>query len=192
MAAAKTDKKIKGDNMPRFLAIFTCILCVALPASAQESIRALTPQAVENFILSMTEKTRPGGPLSDERATAYLNKHLFDAGTYSSDVTFMIPHHHPQTRSINLDKPQFIGNVIAGRQATRNHKSSVSIEDIKITEGTKEATFKTITNESGEMPMEGQYIAYTGKTECIQKLALDGTVPVILSAKCESVMRFQE
>lgn len=178
--------------MPRFSLVLLSFCCLTAPALAQERIQTLTPEAVSAFVKAMTEKTRPGGRLKDEQVIFYLNTHLFDLGDYSSEVTFNVPHHHPQTRAIQLTKPQFISNVIAGRQGIRNHQTGVTIHDIEILNNNQEATFRTVTSESGEMPVEGQYVAFTGETECLQKIALDGAIPVILSADCTSNMTFIE
>lgn len=178
--------------MPRFSLFLTSALLLAAPAAAQEKIHSMTPQAVEKFIVAMTDKTKPGGKLSERQLIPYLNYHLFDAGKYASNVTFQIPGYDDQVRTIALGKPEFISNVLAGRQTMRNHQSSVSVHDIVIAANKQEATFRTVTSESGEMPLEEQYLPFTGQTECIQKIALDGAIPVILSADCESTLSFKE
>lgn len=178
--------------MPRFSLVLLAACCLTTPTLAQEKIKTLTPETVSAFVNAMTEKTKPGGRLKDEQVIAYLNTHLFDLGDYNSSVTFNVPHHHPQTRAIQLTKAQFISNVIAGRQSIRQHQSGVAIHDIEIADNNQEATFRTVTSERGEMPIEGQYVSFTGETECIQKIALDGAIPVILSADCTSDMTFIE
>lgn len=178
--------------MARFPVILLTLCCMTLPAAAQEKIRVLTPEAVNAFVHAMTEKTRPGSRLNDRQVVTYLSKHLFDLGQYNSNVTFYVPHHHAQTRTIRLSKPEFIDNVISGRQNIRNHQTDVTVHDVVIADNNQEATFRSVTNELGEMPLEDQYVTFTGRTECIQKIALDGAIPVILSADCTSDMTFKE
>jgi len=177
----------------RYLPVLSlALLCLAVPAAAQDKVGNLTPKTVEKFILSMTNKTKPGGRLNDERVMQYLTMHLFDLGRFSSNITFRIPGHEEQVRTVALDKADFIKNVIAGRQTMRNHTSEVAVRDVVIATNGNEATFKTRTIEKGEMPIEGDYVAFNGETACDQALALDGNIPIILSADCKSILIFQE
>lgn len=178
--------------MLRMTVIAALLILPLASAQAQDRIRTLTPPAIKKFVESMAEKTKPGGRLSNQKVAKYLNVHLFDAGVYQSDIVFRIPGHDDQVRQISLGKEEFIYNVLSGRDAMKDYDASVAVEKIDIHANKQEARFLTITEEKGSMPLEGQYLPYTGKTECAQHLALDAGTPVILSAVCQSTLTFEE
>lgn len=165
----------------------------AMPAMAQEeTMRTLTPVKIRAFIDKMTEKTKPGGRLGDQDVVAYLDAHLADDGQYASYLTFRIPGFDDQTQEVFVDKEQFIRNILSGRQDIRDYDSSVKVMDVEVAKDKQTATIKTLTKEEGMMPVEeGRYVPFEGQSECQQQIRLQGNIPQILSASCQSLIEIK-
>lgn len=176
--------------MRHILAIALITACSATPAFAQtDRINSLSSASVRDFIVSMTDKTKPGSRLSDEAVLKYLETHLADGGSYNSNVTFRMKGFPDQVQQMTLTKESFIENVMNGRAVMKDYMSNVSVKDVDIDRKRDIATFTTETRESGIMPLgTGTLVPFRGNSTCKQEIYMNGNTPQISAADCKSTM----
>lgn len=172
------------------LALAAVIVIGAAPVCAQEEMMtSLSPVKVRALVNKMTEKTRPGGRLSDEDVRLYLGSHLAEDAQFTSHMTYRIPGFEDQVQDFVVDKAQFIDNILTARGTMKNYKSTVKVTEIDIARDKQYALVRIDTKESGEMPVgEGQYMPFTGEASCQQEIRIAGSVPQITGAACTSLV----
>lgn len=170
------------------MAIGLTILSSPSPVLASErTTNSLTPVKIRQFIDHVTEKTKPGGRLDDAEIVSYLNAHLSNDGTYSSNILFQIPGYPEQVRALTLNKSEYIKNILDARKALKDADSSVKVSNISINKDKTKASISTITHQEGKMPVDPTtYLPFEGETHCSQELELIEKMIVIKSASCES------
>lgn len=180
-----------------YLGALLLTACLALPytAHAQDHrVKAMTEDNVTDFILQTAEITSGHVKhMSQGDVTQYLQRHLHKDAHFKSEMSYVIPGWPAQTSEMRLDKKEFIESIEKGSQAMDDYDSYVEVDSIRIARDKQTATVKTISRESGTMPVQGENLPVLGSSECTQILRLSRqNIIQMFNAVCKTEIRFQQ
>lgn len=165
------------------LAVGALIVSMVAPAHAQ-----MSDGKIRAFIDETTLISNPDNGKSESAVRRYLEQHLADDGVYKGTVTYNIPGYPAQSKQMEVNKNDYIQNVLSGREAIEDYQSSVDVHTANIDRSGKKATVSITTDETGRMMMEDAMVGFEGASTCVQELAMEGNTIVIATATCDSTV----
>lgn len=183
---------------------FILALCLtgSLPlntALAQHETMRLTDAQITAFIEEMSEMS--SGKNLDYSASdiaAFLEMHLHPEARFKSEMEYVVPGHPAQTKSMALNKAEFMDSVSAGAAALEGYENRVTIGSIKISKDKRKATVQTRGIENGSMQVADesgmiQSVPVEGLSDCQQIIMLnDDDIMQIYNANCKTTINFTE
>lgn len=178
--------------------MFICV-SMALPARADDPIRALTEANIKDFIENTTDVTTGNShELSAKKIAEYLDLHVDDKAVFKSLMKYNIPGMPPQEASLHLNKDQFMSSVTQGAEKVEGYETLVEIDEIKISSNGEKAFVKTTNTEYATMPIPSQNdgdaeeVPIEGVSKCTQILSLHHGAIQMFSANCVTEVNFLE
>lgn len=170
------------------------------PDPRPDFITTLNEQNIRAFLNEVDEiSTGQRMDMLDEDLADYFNNHIADKGLFKSKMRYEIPGYPTQETEMELDKVQYINSVIRSRAMMEDYHADIDIQDLKIHNSGRSATFTSVVTEKGQMPFpkdpkkpnEVQMIPITGKSTCDQKLIVSFNHFIQMAeAECETFISF--
>ena len=182
------------------LAAFNIFIAIILSATfltgAGSSVSALTETNVESFITEVAEVS--GGKREDMDSysiTHFFMDHIAEDGVFKSEIAYAMPDMPSSTRTLEMDKLNFISHILEGMKSMTKHETAVKIEYIRITDNGKSAIVTTTNYERGVMPIadsfgDAQMVPVTGTSYCEQQVILNGKTIQMAGADCSTNIDF--
>ncbi len=151
-----TGKSFELMGMAAFNMFLAMILSVTfMSQSGNSSLNRLTEENISQFIKESTaisSGTREG---MDQLGIAeYLMKHIQDGSIFKSTVQIDIENAAEKERDLAFDKKNYIGHVLEGLKAMKDHEESTRIENIQIADGATHAKVITSSVERGSLQVD--------------------------------------
>ncbi len=186
-------------GLAAFNIFIALILSMTFLTKGNTKVSALTETNVTHFI---TEAADVAGGKRQEMdqfsITEYFLAHIADHGLFTSTIEFTIPEMEASSRTLEMDKNNYISHVLEGSKAMTKRETEVKIEYIKIAEGGKSAKVNTTNYERGVMPVEdgmgeARMMPVTGTSYCEQELVLsDKHIIQMAGASCSTNIDFSD
>lgn len=179
--------------------IFIAIILSTTILSGSGKVKTLTEANVENFITEVSEVS--GGLRQDMDSysvTHFFMNHIAEDGKFTSQIEYIMPDMPSSTRTLEMDKLNFISYVLEGMKVMTRHESAVEIEYIKIADNGKRAKVMTTNYERGVMPIddgmgEARMVPVTGTSYCEQDVILSGkNIIQMEAASCSTNIDFSD
>lgn len=162
-------------------------------------ISHLTESAVESFIMEVSDITGGKKPEMDSYAiTSYFMEHVADDSVFTTTLQYDIPHTESEERTLQMNKIDYISNVLQSKNAMERYESMVKIDFVSVDASGREASAVTTNYERGMMPVEdgmGQMtlVPVDGTSYCEQKFVLSENKTIqMASATCTTDLKFSE
>ena len=185
------------------LAAFNVFIAIILSAmfltKDGASVRSLTETNIEQFVTEVAAVS--GGKRDDMDSysiTKFFMDHIAENGLFTSEIEYAMPDMPASTRTLEMDKLNFISHVLEGMKTMTRHESAVKIEYIKIADSGKSAKVMATNYERGIMPVnddfgEARMIPVMGTSYCEQEIVLSGkNVIQMVGADCSTNIDFSD
>lgn len=189
------------------LLVLLAPLCAPAPASAQPTkgsrkdfVIVLDENNIKEFLSEVRQISTGQRPdMMDEDVENYFTNHIAEKGKFKSALRYEIPGFPMQETTLELGRDDYINSVVTGRYMLENYTTSVDVQDLKIGNNGKSATFKSITTERGNMPWirdpekkdEIEMIPIQGQSVCEQRLIVSfNNFIQMAQADCATVISF--
>lgn len=179
--------------------IFIAIILSTTFLTGSRGIDTLTEDNVESFITEVAEVS--GGQrenMDSYSVTHYFMNHIAENGQFTSKIEYAMPDMPASTRTLQMDKMNFISHILEGRKAMTRHETAVEIEYIQIADNGKRAKVMTTNYERGIMPIddgmgEARMVPVTGTSYCEQEVILSGkNIIQMATANCSTNINFSD
>ncbi len=192
-------KSVELLGLAAFNIFIAIILSATFLTNSSAAVNALTESNVSTFITEVAAVS--GGQRHDMDSysiTSYFMSHISENGLFTSTIEYSLPDMDSSSRTLEMDKMNFISHVLQGMKAMEKHEAAVKIEYIKIADNGKSASVMTTNYERGVMPVEdgmgdARMVPVTGTSYCEQELVLSAkNVIQMATANCSTNIDFSD
>jgi hypothetical protein len=163
-------------------------------------VSALNENNIRAFLRDVTEISSGQRPeMLDDEIINYFDNHTADQAVFKSKMSYDIPGFPLTENEMKLDKQQYITMIANGRYVIQNHEVDIKIDNLKIGNGARSATFQSTITEKGRMPFpkdpekpdDLQIIPIEGKSVCQQRVIVSyNNFIQTAKADCETLISF--
>lgn len=169
-------------------------------ANRNDFVTRLTEQNLLSFLQEVQDiATGKRVEMADDEVIDYMNNHIADKAEFKSIVRYEVPGFPNKDIEMKIGKPEYINTIVKGRYTLQDYNTAVTLDDLKIENNGKRATFTSITDEQGLMPFpkdknnpdDIEILPIKGTTKCAQVMIVSfNNFIQMATANCRTIISF--